>query len=485
MAKRIGEILRAKGYVSETQLNEALQIQSQSQKHKLLGQILIDQGLITQEQAQLFNYCQKCLMLDLVGRINSTTELQSLLSAIMEAARDIMEAEGSSLIVLDHDKGDLIIAVPTGPASNEISGTRIPSGKGFCGWVVRHGEPVVVSDVYKDSRFYLDIDKATGFRTRNLICVPLHTPQGEIMGAIEAVNRRDGKDFSDADVPLFSVFADQAAIALERARLQKESLEKQLLEQELSLAYQIQEGFWPKEFPSYPGIGVAAMSLPATHVGGDYYDFVPIQDDSFAVVIGDVSGKGMPAALLMATLRAMLRTQVENNHPVEETIFLVNNTLVKETPSNKFVTLFYGVLDVAKRELTYVNAGHNPPLLYDHNTGEIKELADAGGLIIGFIDNLKFEAARQRLRPGQLLVFFTDGVTEAQNPCEEFFGQERLRAVIREQADKDAQTLMERIYQAVKDFTQNHPQSDDLTMIVLKIEGTRRSDREATKDDER
>ncbi|MDA2926137.1 hypothetical protein MYX78_02700 [Acidobacteria bacterium AH-259-G07] len=137
MAKRIGEILRAKGYVSETQLNEALQIQSQSRKHKLLGQILIDQGLITQEQAQLFNYCQKCLMLDLVGRINSTTELQSLLSAIMEAARDIMEAEGSSLIVLDHDKGDLIIAVPTGPASNEISGTRIPSGKGFCGWVVR------------------------------------------------------------------------------------------------------------------------------------------------------------------------------------------------------------------------------------------------------------------------------------------------------------------------------------------------------------
>ncbi|MDA2925400.1 serine/threonine-protein phosphatase, partial [Acidobacteria bacterium AH-259-L09] len=221
-----------------------------------------------------------------------------------------------------------------------------------------------------------------------------------------------------------------------------------------------------------------------THVGGDYYDFVPIQDDTFAVVIGDVSGKGMPAALLMATLRAMLRTQVENNHPIEETIFLVNNTLVKETPSNKFVTLFYGVLDVAKRELTYVNAGHNPPLLYDHNTGEIKELADAGGLIIGFIDNLKFEAARQRLRPGQLLVFFTDGVTEAQNPCEELFGQERLRAVIREQADKDARTLMERIYQAVKDFTQNHPQSDDLTMIVLKIEGTRRSDIEGTKDDE-
>ncbi|MDA2926138.1 GAF domain-containing protein [Acidobacteria bacterium AH-259-G07] len=163
---------------------------------------------------------------------------------------------------------------------------------GWCG----NGEPVVVSDVYKDSRFYVDIDKATGFRTRNLICVPLHTPQGEIMGAIEAVNRRDGKDFSDADVPLFSVFADQAAIALERARLQKEFLEKQLLEQELSLAYQIQEGFWPKEFPSYPGIGVAAMSLPATHVGGDYYDFIPIQDDTFAVVIGDVSGKGMPAA---------------------------------------------------------------------------------------------------------------------------------------------------------------------------------------------
>jgi sigma-B regulation protein RsbU (phosphoserine phosphatase) len=471
MIKRVGEILRAKGYISEGQLEEALQIQAQSRPHKLLGQILMDRGSLTQEQAQLYNYCQECQILDLVARINSTNDLQTLLSLIIEAACEIMKAEGGSSVILrDRKSGDLIISVPTGPASKEISGIHIPAGQGICGWVVEHGKPQVISDASKDPHFYKKVDKLTGFPTRDVICVPLRTPQGKIIGALEAVNRRGGRAFTQADVPLFSVFADQAAIALERSRLQKEALEKRLLEHELGLAYQVQKGFWPKRLPSYPGISVAAMNLPALHAGGDYYDFIQTNGDGCTVVIGDVSGKGISAALLMATLRAMLRAQLENRHSMEETISLVNNTLVKDSASNKFVTLFCGVLDVAKRDFTYVNAGHNPPMLYDRTTGETKNLEAGGGPVLGFMEDRKFEAAKEKLRPGQVLALFTDGVVEAQNSAEEFFGEERLRRTISDHADENAQLLMDRIYQAVKDFVGESPQFDDLTLIIVKVE---------------
>lgn len=477
MIKRVGEILQDKGYISEGQLEEALHIQSQSRPHKLLGQILMDRGFLSRQQAQLYNYCQECQILDLVARINSTNDLQTLLSRIIEAACEIMKAEGGSSVILrDQKSGDLIISVPTGPASKELSGTHIPAGQGLCGWVVSHGQPLVISDASKDPRFYKKVDKLTGFATRDVICVPLRIPQGEIIGALEAVNRRGGQAFTEADVPLFSVFADQAAIALERSRLQKEALEKKLLDQELGLAYQVQKGFWPKELPSYPGISVAAMNLPAMQVSGDYYDFIQTEGDGCTVVIGDVSGKGISAALLMATLRAMLRAQLENKHSLEETIFLVNNTLVKDSASNKFVTLFCGVLDSRKREFTYVNAGHNPPLLYDRTTGEMKNLTAGGGPVLGFMKDRKFEVATQRLCPGQVLVLFTDGVIEAQNSAEEFFEEERLRRVISEYADENAQLLMNRIYQAVKDFMGESPQSDDLTLIIVKVEGTRELD---------
>ena len=465
MHQRIGDILCEKGYITEEQLGKALQIQTKLQEHKLLGQILIEQGIITEAEAKL-NYCQKCLLLDMIAHINSTMDTQSLLSAIMEAAELIMEAEASSLMMLDKETQELIITVPTGPVGSEISGVRIPAGQGFCGWVANHGEPLIVADAQNDPRFFGDV--AGGFHTVSLICVPLRNPQGEIIGVLEAINKRD-RTFIEEDISLFSILADQAAIALEKARLQQEAVEKQLLEQELHLAYQIQKGFWPQEIPRYEGIGLAGINVPATHVGGDYYDFIPMDEERCVLVIGDISGKGVPAALLMATLRAALRTQIENNHPVAETIFLVNNTLVKDTPEEKFVTLFYGALDVPKCEFTFVNAGHNPQILYDQNTDEMK-LLESGGPIIGFLEGLPFETTCEKLRPGQILVLYTDGITEAQNPDREMFGEARLQAFIRRHADEDAQRLMERLYQSVVDFTEGAPQYDDMTLIVMKME---------------
>ncbi len=408
------------------------------------------------------------LLVELIARINSTMDIESLLSAIMEAAQAIMDANASSLMMLDKETGELIITVPTGPARAEISGIRIPPGKGFGGWVATHGQPLVVTDAQKDPRFFGDISKS-GFQTDSLICVPLRSSQDEIIGVLQAVNKQDGTCFTELDIPLFTALADQAAIAIEKERLHQESIQKQLLEQQLDLAHQIQDGFLPKQLPDYEGIGLAGMNIPATHVGGDYYDVIPLNDEQCALVVADISGKGVPAALLMATLRAALRAQVENRHPVEETIFLVNNTLVKDSPDEKFVTLFYGVLNATERKFTFVNAGHNPPILYDQNTDELR-LLTVGGLLVGFLEDIPFESSCESLQPGQVMVIYTDGVTEAQNHAEEMFGEERLYELIRQHADVPAQTLMEHIYQSVVDFTEGAPQFDDITLVVMKVE---------------
>src|SRR5262245_45897136 len=409
MTKRIGEAFCAKGYVTPEQVERALDIPAKQKPHKLLGQILLDQNAINQAETRLLSYCERCLLLEMVGRINSTLDLGSLLSAIMEAAQVIMEAEVSSLFLRDEGTGELIIAVPTGPAKAEISGIRIPPERGFCGWVATHGQPLIVSEPQADPRFFGEV--SAGFRTRNVICVPLNSSRGQTLGVLQACNKRGKGSFTEADIPLFSSLADQAAIALEKSRLQKEALEKQLLERDLAVAAEIQKGFWPREIPSYPGIGIAAFSEPATHIGGDYYDFIPVGEDRCALVIGDISGKGIPAALLMASLRAALRAHLEASPSLEETVYWVNNVLVRDTPQEKFATLFLGLLDHRRLELTYVNAGHNPPLLYDPQSGELKQLW-AGGPIVGVFEKIRFESGCEKLRPGQLLVAYTDGVTE-------------------------------------------------------------------------
>jgi len=410
--------------------------------------------------------CHECLLLDLIARINSTMDLDSLLLEIMEAAKVITKAEASSLMMPDAQTEELVIMVPTGPVSREVSGVHIPRGEGFCGWVIHHGEPLIVSDAQSDPRFFGEA--TSGFHTRNLVCVPLRNPQGDVIGTLEAMNKLESACFTEEDARVLSAFADQSAIALERARLQQETVAKRLLEQELEWARDIQAGFWPKEPPHYDGICLAGVSVPATQVGGDYYDFIPLGESRCALVIGDISGKGVAAALLMAELRAVLRAQVEERRSPAEVMFVVNNMLVRNSPDEKFVTLFYGELDTVTRELTYVNAGHNPPLLYGRLTGQLARL-ETRGIAAGVVADAPYEVACEKLRPGEVMVLYTDGATDAQNRTEELFGEARFRDLVRQHAEEDAPTLLESLYQSVVDFTEGAPQYDDITLVVATV----------------
>jgi len=297
----------------------------------------------------------------------------------------------------------------------------------------------------------------------------MRNPNGEIIGVLQALNKLDGTPFTDEEISLFSAFANQAAIAMENARLHAEELEKQRLEQELTLAHQIQQRFWPDKLPTIEGISISGISVPALQVGGDYYDFIPIGQNQLGMTVGDISGKGVPAALLMATLRAMLRTQVENRHSVSDTIFLVNNAIFRDTSDEKFLTLFYCVLDTETQNLTYVNAGHTPGFLYNMHSKEEKYL-EIGGTLVGFLENFPFQEGYESLDSGSVLLLYSDGATDALNPQNEEFGAERLYSLIRENSHLNARDLIGLIYQKVVEFSNGTQQFDDITMIALKID---------------
>ena len=408
-------------------------------------------------------------LIETLAIINSTLDSNRLLWLIMESAKGVMKSEASSLMILDRDTDELIISIPTGSVQARLSGFRIPPGRGIAGWVAQHGIPVAVPDVSIDPRFFGDVDKESGFKTRSIICVPMRNPDGEIIGVLQAVNKLDGDPFTDDEIGLFSAFADQAAIALENARLHAEELEKQRLEQELNFARQIQQRFWPDELPDIEGMNISGMSIPALQVGGDYYDFIPIEEDHLGIIVGDISGKGMPASLLMATLRATLRTQVEEKlHSVSETIFLVNNSIFRDTTEEKYLTLFYCLLDTKARQITYVNAGHTPGFLYNIDTQEEKYL-DIGGIPVGHFEDFSFQEGHESLDSGSVLLMYSDGVTDALNPQDEMFGEERLYSLVRENCHLNAKDLIEFIYQKIVEFSEGAQQFDDITMIALKI----------------
>lgn len=410
------------------------------------------------------------LLLGLIARINSTTELDALLAAIMDAAKVIMEAEASSLMMLDPQTGELIVSLPTGPARAQISGMRVPPGKGFGGWVATHAEPLLVADAASDPRFYGDLAR-DGFRTGGLICVPLQDSQGTVIGVLQALNPTGRTEFDASDVPLFSALAHQAAIAIEKTRLHKASLEKERLEHQLALARDIQMGFWPKEIPQFRQGSVAGSSRPAAAVGGDYYDLLALGEDRCFLLVADISGKGLPAALLMASLHGAVRALLETGCSLTALVNSLNRVLVGDTPSERFVTLFCAAIDLKERRLTYVNAGHNPPFVYSPSRDALTSLAD-GGPVLGFLGRLEYSCFSVDLHPGDLLVMFSDGITEAQNPAEEMYGEERLVDLVRRNAAfQDASKVLAAIEHDVSTFCAGAPQYDDATLVVVRLAG--------------
>ena len=267
---------------------------------------------------------------------------------------------------------------------------------------------------------------------------------------------------------MLTTLASVAAIRVENARLMEEQIERERLEQELQLASEIQQRFQPTQAPYVPGYELQGISFPCYEIGGDYYDFIARADGRMIVTLGDVSGKGTAAALLMSSLHAAVHGQASSHSSLVETVSAVNKYLAENIPSNRFVTLFYAELDPQTGALSFINAGHNPPLIA-HDAGTTEQLG-SGGVPLGIMPDYDYREGRTQLLPGDVLVTYSDGVTEQTNPQGEEFGIVRLQETVAQNLDRSAAGIRDKIEDALSKFAQGTPPVDDITLVIVKRE---------------
>jgi sigma-B regulation protein RsbU (phosphoserine phosphatase) len=391
-----------------------------------------------------------------------------LLHDIIESTKGMVEAEASSLFLLSDGGKNLELTIPTGPATAEVSGKKIASDHGISGWVVQHQQPVLITDVQSDPRFQGELLSNPKFQSRNMICVPLNNNQGKTIGVLQAINIKE--DFLNEEMlGLFQTLANQAATALENVHVKQQQLAAELVNKELEVATEIQARFFPQQTPNLEGYEVAGCSIPAKDVGGDYYDFIPNPEPcQHGFVVADVTGKGVPASLLMATMRATLRANIQNNpNDIVQALRQVNGDIYRDSPVDKFITSIYCNLDYESHELSYVNSGHNPPYIVRANDNRIEEL-DQGGVMLGIMEEIDLPKATLYIDKGDILMLFSDGVTEATNPSGELFSEERFEQWLLDHNQLSAEEMKDALLKTLRDYADGSPQSDDITFIIVK-----------------
>lgn len=317
-------------------------------------------------------------------------------------------------------------------------------------------EPYLLKDAKRFSYY-----QTLGFS----VLVPMRM-QDQTKGVLAIGPKISGAAFDQSDLEFLKTLGNQAMTSLENARLFEETLEKQRMEEELNLARNMQQALLPSELPQMEAFDIAALNIPSRQVGGDYFDVVSISENRYGIAIADVSGKGAGAALLMANLQASLHALASVDVTIPDMVARINNLIHQNTALDKFITFFYGELNTRDKTFTFCNAGHNPPYRISES-GKVDELM-TGGIILGMMPNMSFETETIILEPGDRVVMFTDGITEAMDPAEEEFGEERVQELVSSQPDVSAQSILESIVAEVETFSSGAPQADDITMVIVK-----------------
>jgi phosphoserine phosphatase RsbU/P len=407
------------------------------------------------------------LLLDLSRRVSRTLDLQEMLSDLLKSLRTAVPYDAAGVFVLNRSmpatgaRGSNLIAemAQVGFDPPRADDPMLRWGRGIVGHVIRTGETVISDDV-RDNPHYIEGRAAT----RSEVCVPMVGQTG-VLGALNLES--DAKAaFTSADAELVEFFAGAAALAIEKALLHRELLQRQWVEGQLKLAREVQAGLLPRLPPELPGYEMAGTNLPTWTIGGDYYDWVPLEDGRMGMVVADVSGKGIPAALIMATFRAALRAEMRRGAPVTAAMEAVNRVLMDSQGGSRFVTAVCAVLEPASGRIDYVNCGHNPPLLLRASGAD--ELLDRGGPALGLGLGGGCEAGQTALEPGDLLALYTDGVVEPADERQEEFGQDRLRQLLRASTGRSAGDLVLAVVEATRRFSRRESYDDDFTLVVVK-----------------
>ena len=408
-------------------------------------------------------------LIEVSAIISSTLDLEELMNLVMEKAQAVMNAEASSVMLLNEQTGMLECKIALGTVQEKVKNNiYLKLGQGIAGWVAQHGEAVIVPDVDSDSRFYSNIDHSTGFKTRSILAAPLKV-KDKVIGVAEVINRRDARPFTEDNLAIFTTFCRQVALAIENAKMHRYMLEQQRMQQQLESAHSIQQSFMPQAFPhsGHDKYLVYAKNIPATSVGGDLFDFIEIGTDRLAFVIGDVSGKGIPAALYMARLISDLRYYCHITERPVDLMQTINSVLLERSRQGMFVTLIYMVLDTKTGELTITNGGHLPPFWYQKKSGTCTKINSSAGIPLGILSDVEFSEQVIQLQPGDQVLLYTDGVTEAKNTHGNMFSVERLENIL-SKARRHPRVLIEDIVKQVKKYCKNVPQHDDITLLGIK-----------------
>jgi sigma-B regulation protein RsbU (phosphoserine phosphatase) len=408
-------------------------------------------------------------LLALISKVGVTllasATLDETLSQVALLVFDAVPAERCLIMLRERpDGGELKIrAAEMRDRRPEVGEVRV--SRTIVEEVVNQGRSVLTSDAQHDPRFKSSTVTFQGIRS--VLAVPLGVGQ-RIFGMIYADSPLATSRFTEDHLKVLTTLGSVAAIRVENTRLLEEHLEQQQYERELQLAREIQQRFQPSAPPPVPGYELQGISFPSYQIGGDYYDFIQCGDGRLVVALGDVSGKGTSAALLMSSLHAAVHAQVASCRPITETVGAVNRYLADNTPANRFVTLFYAELDPLTGSLSFINAGHNPPIIA-HEGGALEQLA-AGGLPLGIVPDFDYREGRTQLRPGDVLVAYSDGVTEQTNPDGEEFGTVRLQEVVARNLTRSAAGIRDKIEAALSTFAQGTPAGDDITLLIVKRE---------------
>ena len=334
-------------------------------------------------------------------------------------------------------------------------------------------QPINIPDTYADARFDPDFDKETGYRTRSILCLPLIGNGDRLIGVIQVLNKKDQEVFNEADESLLGGLSAHITVALERARLIEAYVEKERMEEALKLAHDIQMSMLPKIFPPFPErheFDIFATIAPAKEVGGDFYDFFFIDDDHLCFAIGDVSGKGVPASLFMAVTKTLFKATAGNGGTPGEILARLNAEICRDNESCMFVTLFCAILNIRTGQVDYSNGGHNLPY-YLHHSG-VSPLENFGGRALGLVEQSPYASGRMVLGPGEALLLYTDGVTEAMDPSETLYSDQRLAQFLASNRGSSPRQIIGDLVNDVRQFAGGAPQSDDITVLALLYFGT-------------
>ncbi len=419
-------------------------------------------GRLVAENARLRLAVEELSILNEVSTaVSSTSSLDATVDLIVQKCVKHLMVEQGAVLLFDKLEHGSALKTMIRKVEKDSGENPLRLGDQITGWMLQHQKPLIVNDFAADTRFREPTKRA---EIRSLLCVPMKL-KGRLIGVVNVFNKKGASGFSAGDQRLLSIIATQSAQVVENARLMEEEKALEILQEELRLAREIQKNLLPKKPPRVAGYGVVGLSEPAKRVGGDYFDFLDLGNHKLGLCVADVSGKGITAALLMSNVQATMRSHGRLAPDVDACVSRSNDMLHASTDSDKFVTMFYGVLDTRTHRLEYCNAGHNPPVMLAGGDGP--RLLETGGPVLGVLPGFPYERGETEFELGQTLLVYSDGFSEAMNPRFEEFGDDRLRSSAESNSAMPPGELVNSLLSEVNAFCGDAPQGDDMTIMAV------------------